>query len=336
MGRMMLARVAAFVLIVLLGSASPSFAWGALGHRLVSGTGAAALPATLPDFLRSAAAIAEIGDLGPEADRLKSSGPTWNSDDDPGHYVDLADDGTAGGLALAALPPSREAFDTALRAAGTDQYKMGFLPYELIDGYQQITTDFAYWRVFAYGATHAADPGDRAFFAVEQALRESLTLRDIGYWSHFVGDASQPLHVSIHFNGWTEKFPNLAKDPHGRFETALVRAGGATQARVAARLAPYAHWAGTYESHVAAYLRTTLSFMPRVYELDAAGGIDGASPDAVNLMLDRLAAGASMLRDSLVDSWAESGAKKIGYPSVAVSEIESGVRPLTKALFAGD
>ena len=171
---------------------------------------------------------------------------------------------------------------------------------------------------------------------MEKALRETLTLRDIGYWSHFVGDASQPLHVSIHFNGWIEKFPNLAKDPHGRFETALVRAGGATQALVAARLTPYAAWTGTYESHVAAYLKTTLSLMPRVYALDAAGGIDGASPDAVNLMLDRLAAGASMLRDSLVDSWAESGTKKIGYPGVAVGDIESGVRPIMKAMFAGD
>src|ERR1700694_1235734 len=220
---------ATLVFVLLLASATPSFAWGALGHRLVSGVGAAALPASLPDFLRSTSAIDEIGDLGPEADRLKSSGRTWNSDDDPGHYVDLSDDGTAAGIALAALPPSREGFDTALRAAGSNQYKMGFLPYELIDGYQQITTDLAYWRVFAYGAVHAADPGDRAFFATEKALREGRPLRDIGYWSHFVGDASQPLHVSIHFNGWMEKYPNLARDVHGRFETALVAAGGATR-----------------------------------------------------------------------------------------------------------
>jgi hypothetical protein len=329
-------RAAALTLILLLGSTTPSLAWGALGHRLVSASGEAALPSIVPDFLRSAAAVAEVGDLGPEADRLKSSGKTWNSDDDPGHFVDLADDGTAGGLALTALPSSREAFDTALRTAGTDQYKIGFLPYELIDGYQQITTDLAYWRVFAYGAVHAASSDDRAFFAFEKTLRETLALRDIGYWSHFVGDASQPLHVSIHFNGWKEKYPHLASDPHGRFETALVRAGGATQALVRARMTPYTPWTGTYEAHVAAYLTTTLSFMPRVYALDATGAIDGHTPDAVNLMLDRLAAGASMLRDSLADSWTESDTKKIGYPAVAVSDIESGAKPITKALFAGD
>ncbi len=329
-------RAVALVFILVLGSTTPTLAWGALGHRLVSASGEAALPPSMPDFLRSAAAIAEVGDLGPEADRLKSSGRTWNSDDDPGHYVDLAEDGTVGGLALTALPPSREEFDTALRAAGTDQYKMGFLPYELIDGYQQITTDLAYWRVFAYGAVHAASPEDRAFFVFEKMLRETLTLRDIGYWSHFVGDASQPLHVSIHFNGWKEKYPNLARDPHGRFETALVRAGGATQALVSARMAPYTPWSGTYEAHLAAYLTTSLSFMPRVYALDAVGAIDAHTPDAVNLMLDRLAAGASMLRDSLADAWTESGSKKIGYPAVPVSDIESGTTPITKAMFAGD
>jgi hypothetical protein len=24
----------------------------------------------------------------------------------------------------------------------------------------------------------------------------------LGIWSHYGGDASQPLHVSIHYNGW--------------------------------------------------------------------------------------------------------------------------------------
>lgn len=333
---MRLTRSLAVVLIVLVGSPGPALAWGALGHRLVSRVGAAALPSALPAFLRTPTAIAEIEDLGPEADRLKSSGPTWNADDDPGHYVDLADDGTAGGMALGALPPSREAFDTALRAVGSDQYKMGFLPYELIDGYQQITTDLAYWRIFAYGAAHAANPEDRAFFAAAQRMRETLTLRDIGYWSHFIGDASQPLHVSIHFNGWDAKYPNLAKNVHARFETTLVRAGGATPALVAARMHPYTPWIGTYESHVAEYLTTTLAQMPTVYALDAGGAIDAHAPAATALMLDRLAAGASMLRDSIADAWIASAIKNVGYPSVSVREIESGTRLLTKAMFVGD
>jgi len=38
-------------------------------------------------------------------------------------------------------------------------------------------------------------------------LREKITLHDIGIWSHYVGDASQPLHVSVHLNGWGN-FPN--------------------------------------------------------------------------------------------------------------------------------
>ena len=58
-------------------------------------------------------------------------------------------------------------------------------------------------------------------------LREKLTLRDIGIWSHYVGDASQPLHVSVHFNGWGD-YPNPAgytnsKKIHAYFEGELVR-----------------------------------------------------------------------------------------------------------------
>ena len=29
-----------------------------------------------------------------------------------------------------------------------------------------------------------------------------LTLRDLGYWAHFVGDASPPLHITLHYDGW--------------------------------------------------------------------------------------------------------------------------------------
>ncbi len=62
----------------------------------------------------------------------------------------------------------------------------------------------------------------------------SLTMRDIGYWGHFVADASQPLHVTVHYNGWNDEKthtaypnPNAFSDSttvHARFETTLVRA----------------------------------------------------------------------------------------------------------------
>jgi hypothetical protein len=294
----------------------------------------------LPDFVRDPAAVAEVTALGPEADRLKGSGKTWDDDNEHGHFVDAGDDDkVAGVVPLDALPVDREAYDTALRKAGSDQYRAGYLPYEIIDGYEQVVTDFAYWRADVAGEKNGASAEDRAFFAADRKLQETLTLRDIGYWSHFVGDGSQPLHASVHYNGWGD-YPNPrnysnSHTIHSRFETALVNAV-ATDALVKARVKPYAPSSDPIDKRVGAYLETTLAAVPRVYDIEAAGGIDGRSPDATNLVLDRLAAGAAELRDLITDAYAASATKEIGYPRVSVSDIEGGKVPLTRKLFGGD
>jgi hypothetical protein len=322
---------------VLAVTAAPARAWGALGHRIVSGTAIETLPLSVPAFVRSADAVAEIAALGPEADRLKGSGVSWDADYDHGHFVDLGDDGTlAGSVSVDALPATREAYDTMLRAAGTDQYKIGYLPYEIMDGYEQVTTDFAYWRVDSVGERSAATDADKRYFHDDRLLREKLTIRDIGYWSHFVGDASQPLHVSVHYNGWGD-YPNPngysnSHTIHARFETTLVGAV-ASEARVAARIGAYVPSQVPIQARVAKYLRDSLAAVPSVYALEAAGGIDAASPDAATLVIERLAAGATMLRDLTTDAWVASKAKKIGYPAFAVSDVESGKIILTRAAF---
>lgn len=336
-------RLISTVLAIVLAcatTAAPAFAWGATGHRLISAVAVEKLPPSVPAFVRSADAIAEIGALGQEADRLKSSGPPWNDDYDPAHFVDVDDDGRIGGaVALAQLPPTREGYDTALRAANTDQYKMGYLPYEIIDGWQQIVTDFGYWRADSIGETSAATEADRAFFAFDRKLREVLTLRDIGYWSHFVGDASQPLHVSVHYNGWGT-YPNPAdfsnsRTIHARFEGSFVRAA-ATEPALARRVRPYAPSSDPIAPRVAAYLRATLDGVPAVYRLEAAHGIDARSPAAVDFMLDRLAAGASMLRDLIADAWDASARTRIGYPAISVNDVETGKITLRRSTFVGD
>src|SRR5262245_61750377 len=52
---------------------------------------------------------------------------------------DLTDDGKAMGVGpLDKLPVTREADDTQLRTGGSTQYKAGYLPYSIVDGWQQI------------------------------------------------------------------------------------------------------------------------------------------------------------------------------------------------------
>jgi len=73
------------------------------------------LPASVPAFLRAKSAADEIAMLGPEEDRLRGSGESWDGDNDEGHFLDLADDGTiAGVVRLDAMPKNMAAYADAL------------------------------------------------------------------------------------------------------------------------------------------------------------------------------------------------------------------------------
>lgn len=315
----------------------PAGAWGAQGHRIINGAAIRALPDNVPAFVRSGAAHDEIALLGPEADRIKGAGAPLDDDDDPGHYLDVMDDDTVAGVVkLSALPKDRAAYDRALRAASTDEFGQGYLPYSIADGWERVVRDFAYWRVDVVGATKATTPDERAFFAFDRSVREAVTLRDIGYWGHFVADASQPLHVSVHFNGWNaQKYPNPSnfsesRTIHSRFETRLVRAV-ASEDLVAARVPALVVSRDPILTQVGAYLAVSESKVPDVYRLEAAGGIDSHSPAATALVLERLAAGAAEMRDLIVDAWQMSDDGKVGYPGISVRDVESGAVMPTRA-----
>jgi hypothetical protein len=306
----------------------PALAWGGAGHTLISRAGAMSLPTFLPNFLRTPEAVDEIAALGPEPDRSKDAGRSHDADRDTGHYADIDDDGTISGVALNALPATREAYDTALRAAGTDQYKMGYLPYSLIDGWQQVAKDFAIWRVDRVGEEKSTDAADRAWFAKDRELREILTLRDIGVWSHFVGDASQPLHVSVHYNGWGN-YPNPngfteSKETHANFEGAFVREH-ATLAAVLAHMRAPAVSSDPIATQVGTYLKASASQVVPLYTIEKQGGFASGSPAAIDFVDARLADGAAELRDLIVAAWNESATVKVGYPdAVTPAEAEGG------------
>jgi len=325
-------NLAALGCAALLSVPLPACAWGAQGHRIINGAAVRALPASVPAFVRNA--HDEIALLGPEADRIKGAGKPLDDDDDPGHYVDVLDDGTIDGVvALSALPNDRRAYDRALAGASprSDEYAVGYLPYSIADGWEHLVRDFAYWRVDVVGEAKAPTAAERDFFHFDRTVREAVTLRDIGYWGHFVGDASQPLHVSVHFNGWNgprTNYPNPngfsnSRTVHARFETTLVRAV-ASEDLVEGRIGAPALSNDPILTQVGAYLLKTESFVPAVYRLEAAGGIDGHSPQATSLVLDRLAAGASEMRDLIVEAWNASAVASVGYPPVPVHDFESG------------
>lgn len=297
-----------------------------------------ALPPTMPAFLRTPQAALDVGEFSREPDRSKGAGKVHDQDRDPGHFIDLGDDGKVfGGPALAALPATRQDYDTALRAVGQDSWKAGYLPYSIVDRYQQLAKDLAFWRVLKAAEANPAWKSHRAFFIADRKRREAQVLQTMGQLSHFVGDGSQPLHVTIHFNGWGGDLPNPQGFSnarlHGPFESDLVQAN-ITRGMI--QVAPLKPVAGPIEKHAADYLAVAGGLVVPFYEMQKAGGLAPGDPRGVALARRQIAAGASELRDLIADAWRLSATQTVGWKPVSVADVVAGKVDPYSALYGID
>jgi hypothetical protein len=312
---------------VVVAPASRALAWAETGHRYIGRLGVEALPASAPAFLRDPAVLDQIAELSREPDRWRGAGRTHDSDRDAAHFIDLDDQGlTLSGQTLEALPERRADFEAALVAAHSDVGKSGYLPYAIVDGWQQLAKDFAYWRIETAALARDKDPAHKAWYAMDLKLREQLIVRDLGVWSHYVGDASMPMHVSVHYNGWGD-YPNprafTQEHIHSPFEGAYVKAN-ISIGDVRARIAPYKACAGPITPCIDAYLHQTWTQLIPTYELEKRVSWRTASPEGRAFVADRLAAGASALRDLVLDAWTASADMGVGYPTITVKDVQSG------------
>lgn len=322
--------IAAVLSLSLIASApaGSALAWGQTGHRMIGETAAAALPKDLPAFITSEAGIADIGELSREPDRLRSVSKLFDSDTAPAHFLDLDDDNKIlGGPSLSALPPLRQTYDTELRAAGADSWKAGYLPYSITESWQKLQFDFAYWRMAVAGAKTVKDKAHQAWLAAAAKRYEALILSDIGFLSHYVGDGSQPLHVSVHFNGWGD-YPNpdafTTDKIHSPFEGAFVT-NNVKEPDITAAMGAFHDCACAIEKRVADYLTVTGAQVKPLYQLWKDGGFKDGDTRGKAFAVARLAAGATELRDLITIAWTGSDKVAIGYPKpIALADVASG------------
>lgn len=333
-------RLSAIVLAALaIAVPSDLLAWGNTGHRMLGAIAMRALPAEVPGFLRTPQAVLDVAEYSREPDRSKGSGRLHDQDRDPGHFIDLGEDGKVlGGPPMLPLAATRAEYETQLRAAGLDQWKAGYLPYAIIDRWQQLTTDFAYWRVLRAAEANPAWKSHRAWFTQDRIRREALILKGIGELSHFIGDGSQPLHVTTHFNGWGD-YPNpqgySTARLHGPFESDLVQAY-VKPAAIEARVTPLNLCRCSIDQRVSGYLSATGKQVIPFYELEKAGGLAPGDPRGVAFAVERLAVGASELRDVVVEAWRASANRTIGWKPVAVADVLAGKVDPYPALYGVD
>lgn len=223
--------------------AAPAAAWDAAGHRMITYLALDGLPADAPAWLREPNVRHRIAYQSSEPDRWRGSRIIYLAhENSPEHYLDV-EELAMFGLTLDTLPNLRAEYLRAMiiskhehpelvtkefdpeKNPPRDKEWPGFLPHAICEHYSKLSSSFATLRTLE----KIGDP-NRAF-QVEQA-RENI-IYHMGILSHFVGDAAQPLHTTMHFNGWAGPNPEgytTAKSFHSFIDGGLIEKFGLTVA----------------------------------------------------------------------------------------------------------
>jgi hypothetical protein len=279
------------VLLTMQGNLPSVGAWGDEGHRYINRVAADKLPGDMPAFFRDSAA--RLSYLGPEPDRWRDTRgglAALAGQNAPDHFIDIDSPES-----FEAIPNDRYQYSEWLRAKGKDSKTIGFLPYSILEGYEKVLVLFRLWRDPKHGA--------------ERADIEQNIVYSAGVMGHYVADASQPLHVTIHYNGWTTSYnpESFTREPlHGRFEGEYVRAnikpedfsGMVSSSRVLKD--PF--------SEIMKYLFDSHKHVSELYRMEKTARWDAANhnADAKQFVSARLAAGAQMLSDLWYSAWVNS------------------------------
>ena len=104
-----------------------------------------------------------------------------------------------------------------------------------------------------------------------------------------------------------------------------------------AALIPAYHDCGcAIEVRVGQYLARTLSQVQPPYQMAKIDLFTTPEPAEVQFAAQQLAAGAAELRDEILDAWTSGETIGVGYPVIAVRDIECGKVRLTRTSFAAD
>jgi hypothetical protein len=238
--------------------------------------------------------------LGPEPDRWRNQGE-WalKEAQEPDHFIDLERIDWMG-----PLPPDRYQFYRRLydkRASGVpnpDQLlpeRVGLQPYITMEIYERLKVAFRdYRRLRAAQQPTGAVEQNIVFYA--------------GWLGHYVADGSQPLHTTIHFNGWVGDNPKgytTDSTTHWNFEGPFV-ARNLAKLEFSALVKAPARLQDPPQDYVR-YLRDTHAQVEEFYRLEKRGAFrDAGTAEGLAFTRERLAAGAQMLLDLWYTAWLES------------------------------
>ena len=292
-------RVVAAVVLLPVMLVQQGLAWGSDGHKMINRLAGEALPKEVPEFLRSHEALDALEYYGPEPDRWKSSGePELNAAQSPEHFIDIEYADLVG-----ELPRRRYDYVRALAFAqkahpdlALSPEKVGLQPYVATEVWERLKSAMRDYRKLREDHKDTKPVESEIVFLA-------------GWLGHYVADGSQPLHTTIQYNGWTGPNPNgytTEHKIHAEFETVFVSAN-IKPAEVAPLIAAKPVVLGDVFADYVAYLRHSNSLVEKTYQLEKAGAFTGAgTPEGKTFAEERLAAGATELRDMIYSAWVKS------------------------------
>jgi hypothetical protein len=283
--------------------------WGVRGHRSANLAAMRGIPEDGPSFLKE------------QEDWISKTGPvpdSWRGNGEP--YSKIFEDPNHGWFKeqfsfMKEIPRSRYEFVLRLydehlrirekdpaRAALTNVRWTGTLPYAAMENYDRMKAAMRLYRRAVADASPEARQEAR-YLAQDIAFY-------LGWLGHYTADGAQPLHDTIHHDGWQGPNPKqYTTDPriHGRFESSFVELIQVTDAD----LTPLMSKAKLLDDPFAAilaHLDDASTHVEQVYELDKAGAFaQKENETAARLVKTQLAKAASLLRDLAYTAWVESG-----------------------------
>jgi hypothetical protein len=318
-------KIKFFVALLALGAfALPAGAWNYEGHHTVNELALATLPPDFGGFELTPALKNRIAFLAGEPDRWRNiSDLELKHDNGPDHYFDLEDLDLCG-LTPETLPPLRYDFVADLaraRAAHPEAFPAidpdadadhtreldGFLPWAITEYYEKLKSDFSVLKALkAHGRPD------------EIANAQADVVYVMGVMGHYVGDGSQPLHTTRHFNGWVGPNPKgytTSTKIHGWIDGGYFRkTGGINAGPLLGRMHPAERIFGVSQpggmfKQVVAYLVAGNQLVEPLYEMDKNGqltGEPGKGLDGRPFLEGQIVKGAQMLGNIWYTAWAEA------------------------------
>ena len=311
---------------VLLLAAPALHAWDYEGHRLVNGVALASLPADFPVFVREPAAAERITWLCSEPDRWRSTPdlPTRHANS-LDHYLDLEQLAKAG-LDPATISSFRYEFAVQFaqgRAAHPENFPAveadkdadhtrvwpGFLPWTIAEYFGKLRADFARLKVLEEIGTPA-----------DVAQTKASIIELMGVMAHFVGDGAQPLHTTIHHNGWVGDNPHgytTWKGFHAWIDGGFILKAGIRFDDLRGRIEPAEAFPYPSATSTSArdpmfgftmdYLAAQQKLVEPLYEMEKAGKLNHdeqpANPEGRAFIEQQLLAGGRMLGRIWLTAW---------------------------------